>query len=74
MSRNAKKQAGEARELSVQYVTDPRGAKTAVILPIAQFEELLEDLEDLAALADRRDEPTMPHEDFVAELRRDGLL
>ncbi len=29
---------------------------------------------DLAAVAERRDEPTIPHEQFVSELKRDGLL
>ena len=61
-----------ASQLNVQYVTDPSGEKTAVILPLGEFEELMEDLEDLAALAERRDEPTTSHEDFLAELKRDG--
>ena len=63
-----------ASQLNVQYVIDPSGEKTAVILPLGEFEELLEDLEDLAALAERRDEPTTSHEDFVAELKHDDLL
>jgi PHD/YefM family antitoxin component YafN of YafNO toxin-antitoxin module len=62
------------RDLQAQYVTDESGKKTAVILPIEEFEELLEDLQDLAILAERRDEPTMPHEEVVAKLRRDGYL
>jgi hypothetical protein len=47
--------------LDVQYVTDEAGKKRAVILPIEQFYELIEDLEDLALVAERRDEPTIPH-------------
>ena len=62
------------RELQAQYITDENGKKTAVILPIEEFEELLEDLQDLAVLAERRDEPTTPHEDVVARLKRDGYL
>ena len=62
------------RDLQAQYVTDESGKKTAVILPIEEFEELLEDLQDLAVLAERRDEPTIPHEEVVARLRRDGYL
>ena len=61
-------------QLNVQYITDPLGEKTAVIVPLCEFEELMEDLEDLAAIAERRNEPTTSHEDFVAELKRDGLL
>ena len=59
---------------TLQYVIDKSGIRTAVILPIAEFEELLEDLDDLSAVAERRDEPTVSHEDFVAELKRDGKL
>lgn len=53
---------------TVQYVTDEAGKATAVIIPLAEYEELLEDLEDLATIAERRDEPTIPHRDIVAEL------
>jgi PHD/YefM family antitoxin component YafN of YafNO toxin-antitoxin module len=62
------------RDLQAQYITDERGNKTAVILPIEEFEELLEDLQDLAILAERRDEPTISHEEVVARLKRDGFL
>ena len=58
----------------VQFITDEQGERTAVVLPISDYEKLLEDLEDLAVVAERRDEPTIPHEQFVAELKRDGLL
>jgi hypothetical protein len=46
----------------VKYITDDRGERTAVALPIADYEKLLEDLEDLAVVAERREEPTIPHE------------
>lgn len=57
-----------------QFVSDQAGKRTAVILPWEEYESLLEDLEDLAAIAERRDEPTIPHEQFVSELKQDGLL
>ena len=59
---------------SVQYLTDDRGERTAVLLPISAYEKLLEDLDDLAVIAERREEPTIPHEEFVAELKRDGVI
>jgi hypothetical protein len=62
------------RELQAQYVTNETGKKVAVILPIEEFEDLLEDLEDMAVLLERRDEPTIPHEEVIANLKRDGLL
>ena len=58
----------------VEFVTDKNGEKSAVVLPIAEYERLMEDLDDLAAIADRRNEPTVPHEQFKAELKKDGLL
>ncbi len=39
-----------------QYVVDANGNKTAVILSIEQYEQLLEDLHDLAVVAERRPE------------------
>lgn len=59
---------------ALQYLTDERGEKTAVVLALSDYEKLLEDLEDLAVVAERRDEPTIPHAQFVGELKRDGLL
>ncbi len=44
-------------DLHPDYITDENGNKKAVILSISDFQELIEDLEDLAAIAERRDEP-----------------
>jgi hypothetical protein len=60
-------------ESVVQYVTNHDGEKTAVIVPFEEFQELLEDIEDLAAVAERRDEPTVSHEEVMGELKREGL-
>lgn len=56
------------------YIIDDTGQKVAVILPITEYHELLEDLQDLAIIAQRRDEPTLSHEALLAELKQDGLL
>jgi hypothetical protein len=61
-------------DLHTQYITDEHGKKQCVILPIAEFEELIEDIEDLAVVAERREEPTISQEALVAELKRDGGL
>ncbi len=60
--------------LHPKFVTDGEGNKKAVILPINEYEELLEDLEDLAVAADRKNESTVSHEQLIAELDKDGLL
>ena len=43
---------------SRNFVVDENGKRTAVVLPIGEYERLLEDLEDLAVIAQRRNEPT----------------
>jgi PHD/YefM family antitoxin component YafN of YafNO toxin-antitoxin module len=64
----------DPKQLDVQYITNQAGEKTAVILSLDEFQELIEDIEDLAAVAERRDEPTVSHDEFIAELKRDGLI
>lgn len=61
-------------QLEISYVTNKAGDKTAVILSIKEFQELMEDIADLAAVAERRDQPTVRHEQLLIELREDGLL
>ena len=38
------------RDFNPQYITNDSGEKISVILPISEFQELLEDIEDLATL------------------------
>lgn len=47
------------QELHPKYVTNEKGEKTEVILPIDEFYELVEDLEDLAIVAQRKNEETI---------------
>ena len=55
-------------EAKRSYVVDEDGNRTAVMLPIEEYEELLEDLQDLAVIAQRRDEPTVPIDVVVEQL------
>ena len=48
-----------------QYQTDAQGKRTAVVLPIADYERLLEDLHDLAVVAERHDEPAIDQEELT---------
>ena len=50
-----------------QYITDADGEKISVILSIADYEEL----EDLAAIAERRHELSQPFENALKELGYD---
>ena len=49
---------------TLQFLTNEKGRKTAVVLPIEDYEKLREDMDDLAVIAERRDEVTIPHADF----------
>jgi len=57
-----------------QYVVDSNGTKTAVILTIEQYEQLLEDLHDLAIVAERRSEPSISLTAMKDRLKCDGTL
>ncbi len=60
--------------LHPKYITDESGKKTEVVLSLETFNQLIEDLEDLAVIAERRDESVTTQEDFIAELKSDGLI
>ena len=64
----------DIKELNPEFITDKEGNKKAVVLSISDFRELMEDLEDLAVIAERKNEPTISHEDLLAELKNDGIL
>ncbi|HOI59337.1 MULTISPECIES: type II toxin-antitoxin system Phd/YefM family antitoxin [unclassified Methanoculleus] len=42
-----------------RYVVDEHGNRVAVILPLQEYEQMQEDLHDLAVVAERRDEPAI---------------
>ncbi|UAA39134.1 CopG family transcriptional regulator [Paraneptunicella aestuarii] len=57
-----------------QYITTEDGTKTSVILSIEEYESLMEDIADLAAVAERREETFVSHEDLLKELKKDGSI
>jgi predicted lipid carrier protein YhbT len=58
----------DLKQLDIQYVTNHTGEKTTVILSIENFQELLADINDLVAIAERREEPTISHDELLAGL------
>lgn len=58
----------------LRYIVDEKGEKKEVIIPVEEYEELLEDLHDLAVIAERRDEPTASLEEIIEKLKRNGIL
>ena len=60
--------------LHPEFITDADGHRKSVVLPIEEYESLMEDLADLAIIAERRSEPVCSHEVVKDELQRDGYL
>lgn len=61
-------------KIQAQYLIDESGQKTAVVIPVEEYEELLEDIHDLAVIAERRDEPTIGFDELKKRLQANGLL
>ncbi len=57
-----------------QYVTDTKGKKTGVILSLKHYQKLMEDLHDLAVVAERRGEKPISFEDLKRQLENDDVL
>jgi hypothetical protein len=57
-----------------RFIVDEKGNRVSVVLPVDEYEELLEDLHDLAVVAERRDEPSCSHAVLKKRLKAGGLL
>ncbi|HHT9153389.1 MAG TPA: hypothetical protein ACFYEM_07665 [Candidatus Hypogeohydataceae bacterium YC40] len=56
-----------------RFIVSAEGKKEAVVLDIKDYEAMLENLEDLKILAERRNEPTRPLEEVEKRLKKLGL-
>ena len=57
-----------------QYVVGTKGKKLSVILSLERYERLMEDLHDLAVVAEWRDEQPISFEETKRRLKKDGIL
>jgi hypothetical protein len=57
-----------------QFIVDESGRKTSVILALKDYRKLLEDLHDLAVVAERRTEEAVSLEEMKRRLAEHGLL
>ncbi|MDZ7725303.1 MAG: hypothetical protein U5R06_21420 [candidate division KSB1 bacterium] len=62
------------KNINSKFIVDKQGKKRAVILSIEEYEQLVEDIHDLTALAERREEEPIPHSRVMEELKRDGCF
>ncbi len=57
-----------------QFIVDEKGRKTGVVLPFRRYQKLMEDLHDLAVVAERRSQKSVRLDEMKRRLRHDGLL
>ena len=55
-----------------QFVVDARGKRRSVILSVSHYQRMLEDLHDLAAVAERRNEVPISLAELKRRLRNHG--
>ena len=61
-------------EPAAEYIVDKKGHKKGVLLSIDQYEQLMEDLHDLAVIADRKSEKAVPFGSAAKRLRKNGRV
>ncbi len=57
-----------------QYLFNAKGKKTGVLLSVKRYEKLMEDLHDLAIVAERRDEQLVSLDEMKRRLKKHGIL
>jgi len=57
-----------------QFVVDTNGRKTGIILSLKRYQALMEDLHDLAVVAERRAERPISLEEMKRRLKKNGVL
>jgi RNA:NAD 2'-phosphotransferase (TPT1/KptA family) len=57
-----------------RFILDKKGKKTGVVLSLRRYRRLMEDLHDLAVVAERRREKPVSLADLSRRLRQDGVL
>ncbi|HKF57072.1 MAG TPA: hypothetical protein VKJ45_16555 [Blastocatellia bacterium] len=59
---------------NVQFITDSEGHRTAVVIPIEEYEEMLEDLHLGRVARESGSEPRRPFSEVVEEMRQAGEI
>lgn len=57
-----------------QFIVDENGKRTGVVLSFRRYQKLMEDLHDLAIVAERRREQPVGLDEVKRRLKRDGIL
>lgn len=57
-----------------RFIVDTKGRKTGIILSLSRYQKLMEDLHDLAVVAERRAETSVSLSEMKRRLKKDGIL
>jgi len=57
-----------------RFIVDTKGRKTGIILSLSRYQKLMEDLHDLALVAERRAETSVSLSEMKRRLKKDGIL
>ncbi|MEO8613745.1 MAG: hypothetical protein ABI600_01275 [Luteolibacter sp.] len=60
--------------MKTQFVTNEKGKKIAAVIPIREYEDLLQDIYSAAIIERRRKQKTIPLEVMKQRLIQDGIL
>ncbi len=68
------KRPAKATPFKGRFVTNRQGKRTGVVLSLKRYSRLMEDLHDLAVVAERRDERAVTADEMNKRLHKRGLL
>lgn len=68
------KRSAKATTPRPRYVTGRQGKRTGVVLSLKRYSRLMEDLRDLAVVAERRPEKAVSAADMRKRLQKRGLV
>lgn len=68
------KRSTKATSLKGRYVTNRQGKRTGIVLSLKRYSRLMEDLHDLAVVAERREEKPVGLDEMKKRLHKRGLL
>lgn len=60
--------------MKTQFVTNEKGKKIAAVIPIKEYEDLIQDVCSAATIEKRRHQKTVPWEEVKQRLIDDGIL
>lgn len=57
-----------------QFIVNPKGQKTGVVLDLESYRQLMEDFHDLRVIAERKSNPKLSAAQFLTRLKKNGRI